>query len=106
MKARWLLLLGLVACAPPVESGDIINKAYTPAHTESEMRKTGEICSTVGKVQTCSPIYTWVDNDIPDKWELQLRDCPPKEDCREGWKRVDETTYHQFDVGMHYPTAR
>ena len=126
---RWRLLLiiglGLIlfGCStePPVTQGTVADKQFTPAHWESGYRTDREYeCGThydfyEGEyVNDCR----WVDDEvweqhhtwIGDSWALLLRDCvTPGTDkkgnpkCREGWTRVDETTFHDYEVDQTYP---
>lgn len=120
-------LIFTVGCGgedPPTE-GDVINKEFTPAHWEGgfETYYLPEYsCDTesvynyqTGQYETRQVCGTdmvahqrWEDhhNYVDDRWRLQLEDCTiedGKEKCRKGWVNVDETTYHDYKVGAHYP---
>lgn len=122
MKRLLLIpLLILVACGgePPPSSGYVRDKRFIPAHWEDGYRTESYMdCSMhlnyEGDLEygcrpatrsVYEPQYQWVG----DRWKILLENCESteKEDkCRTGWKVVDETTYHDYGVGQHYPDPR
>lgn len=127
-----IIVVFFAACSsePPVETGYVRDKSFEPAHWEdgyetyyrSEMR-----CRPVSSYSSYTKSYTYstrcstamVPYQVyeehhsfePDRWKLFLENCDKKDDkgkteCRDGWKTVDQTTYHKYEVGNHYPDAR
>jgi hypothetical protein len=128
-KFLVLLIVVLGACYdPPPEKGYVIDKNFNPAHWESGFetyyvpeytcRSTSRYNPSTGNYETGQDCgvqqvakQRWEDHHTwhSDSWKLKLKDCQMKdgkEKCRTGWKRVDETTYHQYAVGQHYPNPR
>lgn len=108
---RWLLLVvivfGVLGCKSPPTSGIVTNQEFVAAHEDSRYEQTGQSCAVGAKgVMTCSPTYGYRHYSVPDKWRLQLRDCPQPDECNEGWISVDESTYHRYRVGDRYPEPR
>lgn len=116
LVAALTLMVGCGGEDPP-EQGDVINKEYTPAHWESGYRT--EHYQDCGLHQNidgdlefgCEPATRQVwephHEHVQDRWRLRLRDCTTDDKgerkCREGWLSVDETTYHDYKTGSHFP---
>lgn len=124
LVAALTFMVGCGGEDPPTE-GDVINKKFTPEHWEGgwEYRTVMEYdCRTESQYNYQTDSYETVEEcgyepetesywdphheRVGDRWELQLEDCTVedgKEKCRKGWVAVDETTYHDYKVGAHYP---
>jgi hypothetical protein len=85
--ALAVLSLGLVACAP--ESGEVVDRDYSPAWFT-----TSTSCTTSGNVRVCTPITT----HYPESWSLRLDDGENR-----GWREVDPDEYGACHIGDHYP---
>lgn len=87
-----VLLTGvlLAACSSGPSSGRIEAKQYAPGYTSTvyDCVYTGKTCIEVPEQQ-----YN------PPEWQFLL-----KNGTQEGWVDVDETTYHQYQVGDFYST--
>lgn len=84
--------LALTACSSPPASGTVTQLKYSPATTI--MLTT---CHQAGKTTICLPQPMY----IAESWRICLRsdDDPPKTGCFS----VDQITYHEYQVGDHYP---
>lgn len=112
----FVLAVSLVSCSnEPLTSGTVTEKKFSPAHYEDYMQQiyTGQTCTRSGKTQICTPRYTYIWNTrlIPDDWDIKIKACgaEAKTDdgsCREEWIDVDETTYHKYEQGNHYPDPK
>lgn len=113
---------------PPPDQGYVIDKSFVPAHWEdgfetyyvpemqcrsvseydyaSKTYETRQVCDTQPVAhQRYEPHYQYVQ----DAWRLRLEDCKiehEKKKCHRGWKRVDETTFHAYEIGQHYPDPK
>lgn len=67
-----------------VKEGVVVDKRYTPSYTTLET-------VTDGKRTSYQSVYHG------DTWSLKLEDGDET-----GWVRVDETTYHEYEVGDYY----
>lgn len=111
----------LLACgvdAPP-EQGYVRKAEFTPAHWEDGYRsesRYGYHCGlgydgkyNCGLKQYTEQVYEEHHEFINDAWRIFLEDChvdQGKNKCRTGWRSVDETTFHKYPVGSHYPDPR
>lgn len=116
-KLLFCLLLVFVACGEDVPTeGYVIQKVYDPAHWESGYRTEsyndcGMHLNVDGDMELgCRPatrqVYEAHHAYIPDRWKFRLENCQEedgKHKCHRGWLRVDETTFHSYVVGGHYP---
>lgn len=106
MVVRWLAVLALVlsACAPPLMTGTVIQRTYTPAHTDSyiDMVYTGQSCtggySNVPRTCTNNYIYVPRTRDVPDRWTIKIEGCDD-EGCREEDLNVTRAEYESYKVG-------
>lgn len=76
-----LILSVLTGC---VKKGVVVDKDYDPAYTTYMVQ-------TIGKSTTMQPIFHG------ESWRLKLEDGDET-----GWVSVDETTYHEYEVGDYY----
>jgi len=82
VAAAVLAALMLSACSNASGHGEVINKDYTPGYTTFILS---------GKVMV--PMYN------PPSWQMDVYE---NEDDH-GWVSVDETTYHQYEIGDEFP---
>lgn len=124
-----LVLLVLVACGEPVTEGYVRERKFEPAHWEGGYETHTRIvhdCDTTtrydpetGESTTetdCGPetetYQEWEAHHhmVDDAWSFRLEACAFNEKkerkCRTGWVAVDETTYHQYKTGQHYPDPK
>lgn len=80
------VFLGLSMWANSIEAGYVINKGHQDPYYTSQ-------CDAKGK--NCYPVYH------PESWSLEL-----SENDDTGWVSVSEYTWHQYDVGEHYPDPK
>lgn len=95
MRYRTLVIaasIAALAACSSLESGDVIQKDYRAGHMETQT-------STYCNGSTCTPVthLIWVG----PQWELKLRNGDETD-----WVSVDETTYHRYYIGTHYPDAQ
>lgn len=85
-KALLVIVAALIlaGCSGP-EHGRIVDKEFTPSHTLFLTQCVNSSCHLV-------PMF------IGDDWEFDLVDGDD-----EGWRSVDETTFHKYNVGDYYP---
>lgn len=100
--------LALLACADPApEQGYVRHKDFDPAHTDDG----GGHYDCYSYSSGICTLSVWVEDPdvyVPDRWYLFLEDCPTTEGktkCSSGWLRVDETDFHRYNIGQHYPEA-
>lgn len=105
-----LLVFVVLACTPPVRSGKVVEKHFTPAHEETytTQQYNGQTCTGSGSSRICTPQYStvWHTRWVPDRFELKLRHCESSlegaagpEECREGWIDVTHGEYREAQVG-------
>lgn len=93
LLAAWVTI-ALVACSSP-EAGYVTRKDYSPSWIEfrsqcnSYNSKTG-ICSSYSLI----PVFH------AESWRIKLR---TKDGEKTGWRSVDETSYHAYELGQWYP---
>lgn len=124
-----LVLLGFGAKAafheitkerPHFSTGTVINRDYSPAHTEQRSRRqyAGEDCHTDYQGhEECSSRYitVWYDVYVPDDWDIQIQNCnvshkdgtqwvdkegQPK--CFKKWIDVDQMSYNATTIGEQW----
>jgi hypothetical protein len=129
LRSKLLVLAVLTAAMmgcgePPPEEGYVRDRRFVPAHWESgydtvytpeyECNSQYDHASNSYK-QVCGTemvsrqVYESHHHYVNDAWALRLESCEQKEGkekCRQGWKQVDETTYHSFPLGSYYPTPK
>lgn len=91
------LVLAVAACGAP-ESGTVIGKHYTASWTTFNRQ-----CVSFDKNGLCNN-WILVPVTYPESWCLELRDDHARD--KTGCREVDETTYHDYEVGEHYPKER
>lgn len=89
MKRIAALLLALTVvlagCGPTVLSGTVIDKQFTPAHTNTYDVMVGKI------------LVPEVEN-VADDWQVEIRDA----DGKTGWLDVTRGTYLRLHAGDYY----
>lgn len=73
--------LGLCGC---VERGTVVDKQHQAAFTTTTVVLAGK---------SIVPVTTY----YPESWSIKVEDGGET-----GWVSVDETTYHEYDVGDYY----
>lgn len=115
-----LMIIFIPGCGdPPPEEGYVREKKFEEAHWEGgyeSFTNYGYTCGMdfEGEYSCGIRQYTdqrWEDHHtyVDDRWSLRLEFCEQKdgkEKCRDGWKRVDETTYHKYEINNYYPQPR
>lgn len=115
LAVALMLLVSLGACNsdPEITEGYVVQKQFEPEHWEG------------GWVEDCDNDWFDADDDgdtweeecdsewkphhhrVSDRWKIRLEDCRVNEKgerkCYRSWLTVDETTFHDFKVGAHYP---
>lgn len=98
MKKIIALLAALVvaACSAP-DSGRVADGVYHPANSYW-VSGTGPVCSGSGINYRCSPGTPGHMQFDAEYWALRLINGDD-----DGWKTVDETTFHRCNIDEHYP---
>lgn len=104
MKRLKYVLIALVlsivvtACDSPPESGTVTGKDYAPSYITWNRQ-----CVSFDKNGICN---NWIMTPTvwPERWCLELRD--DHDSKKTGCREVDETTFHDYEVGEHYPKER
>lgn len=99
----------LVACDPPLTSGYVYDKQYSPPYSSYVPGYTTRSCSKVGKSQSC---YTYYHPGYvvyePAEYYLRLTTCSDlktiddPQGCKTGWVSVDEYVYDHTAIGSYY----
>lgn len=112
MVRKVLLALSLVmfvaACSDPPKSGYVVQKNYDDPDDWMYMQPIySSMCS--GNPPTCTqfltgfiPIY---GHDGPH-WEFRVKDDADPKGKKHGWVEIDQASYDQYEIGMHWPDAR
>ncbi len=98
LTAVAVLALALTGCGDPPESGYVLQKEYSAPYSWTTLN-----CASYNKNGLCTA-YIPVTYNEPAHWRLLLVD-DNKQDFQ-GWRDVDETTYHRYGIGDHYPDPR
>jgi hypothetical protein len=88
--------LALVACGAP-DSGRVADGRYHPA-SSYWVSGTSPICSGSGSSRVCTPGTPGHMQFNPESWELRIINGD-----EDGWRNVDETTFHRCNVDEHFP---
>ncbi len=101
LLAAILVVLVLVGCGgPKVTSGEVVDKRYTPAHTDEEMYQISQVCVMVGKTMSCTPIYGWHDVYYGETWEITISDGKNKSTYY-----VSPKDFEQLRIGDYFDAA-
>lgn len=125
MFLKILLVLscmsGVAACSdPPPESGYVVRKVYDdPDDWTTQEPIYQQECGYVYGYNWYTGKYDFHhecnDKKIGERtvphhdgphWEFRIKDDADAKGKRHGWVEVDETTYNNFDTGMHWPDPR
>lgn len=117
-----LVVLFLAACnsEPPITSGKVMEKRFTPAHWEDGYRtesRYGPHCGyDIYGDYDCSikhyteQVYEAHHYYVNDRFQLQLESCGNNDKgelkCRTGWITIPESEYSDYAVGVNYPSPR
>lgn len=96
-KLLLLFALLLAGCTPPIRSGKVIEKNFTPAHTEWS---TETINIDIGNGQTIS---SPVSERIPDRFALTIMGENDEGQMRTRTLSVTREEYHAAIVGQTWP---
>lgn len=96
-------LLTLAACGShPPKTGTVTSMQFIPAHTDIYPMT---FCTGSGSSFQCHVVMTPIY--YADEWQICLRGDKPDSHghVRKGCVDVDQTTFHGYAVGDHYPKA-
>ena len=91
----WIGLLiagvfALAACSPPMQSGTVTDKSYTPAYTVNDQ------CYSYNSDGTCR---TYGPRFIPASYYIEIDGVDREGELRSVWISVYSGTYDSCDVG-------
>jgi hypothetical protein len=97
-------VLLLTACGGnPKVSGDVVNKDFTPAHSESYMiPQYMTTCHTVNGSTSCTQHlsgYLPATRFVKDDYDIQVRD---RESDKLEWVDVTKTIYDSLELGAYF----
>jgi len=109
-----LLALLLVACGPPLTSGNIIDKNFIAEHIENYTAQEygcgwGWGTNYEGEYDYDFGCGRMIDvqkqRTVPDTWTITFEGCDNGEDCRQRTLTVTEKEYNSVDIGNYYYTG-
>jgi hypothetical protein len=83
-----------------VTKGKVVDRQFTPAHVD---HWADHVCMSYDKSGFCTfsvPIEH--SRNVPDRWELKLRDCGEDGKCKTGWLSVPEYVYNTVETDTFY----
>lgn len=81
----------ILAGCSAISAGTVTGKNYEPAYSYTTMQ-----CYSYDKNMNCT-VQMPVQQHVSEKWRFNLDDGRDT-----GWVYVDETTYHEFEIGDSY----
>lgn len=84
------LTLAALSCGP--SSGVVLDKDFTPAHSEIRFQ---QMTDANGNLIGMYPVTDY----YPNEWSLRLRNCTDETKCKTGWRSVSHGMYEQAQVG-------
>jgi hypothetical protein len=98
------MLVALASCGEtPIKEGDVFKKEHVEAHTEET-----PVWMMVGKLMTYGVFH--VTEDIPEKWTVQIAQCPKGElppqdkvekECKTNSFAVPQEVFNSLQMGQH-----